>query len=217
MIHYVQIPNINDEARRILEKHLNEMFVSVNSFMIAMTRKLVPKEQIPLELKNNILIQEPSLAVSVGVRESGKMDEIICNLIVKVFDEDNFYELSIDEKYILAKVINLGIQQEESVMERLCDTENKENFEKWMKKYRIKKEEERQIVLSELQKLEEKTMAAEDYLMSKGMKFRNWVVKVIGNKSLLCYEYPFALYGLFSDVEWEQIITMQEFEEIIKK
>ena len=47
MIHYAQIPDISDEAREILDKHLNKMFTSVNSFMIAMTKGLVPEETAP--------------------------------------------------------------------------------------------------------------------------------------------------------------------------
>lgn len=217
MIHYAQIPDISDEAREILDKHLNKMFTSVNSFMIAMTKGLVPEEQLPPMLRCSILVQDPSWAVPVAIRNSGEMDQAIHDLVIKVFDEDKFHEISLDEKYILAKVINVGIQQEERAMLRLSEGGDKRAFAEWVRRYRIENENDRQIVLRELQKIDEETDTANDYLANKGIAFRNKVVKAIGNIELLRYEYPFALTSLFSDMEWEQIVTMQDFEEIIKK
>ena len=217
MIHYAQIPDISEEAKMVLDIHLNEMFMSINSFMIAMAKGLVPKKQIPPMFKNSALIQDPSWAVPVGVRKSRKMNKFIRNLVKKVFDKDKFYETSMDERYILAKIMNLGIQQEESVMKRLYEEGNEKALKEWIQRYKIKDKNDRQIVLQELEKINEKTDVAETYLASKNEQFKNQVIEIIGEKKLLCYEYPFALTGLFSDAEWEQVIAMQIFEEIVKK
>ena len=102
-------------------------------------------------------------------------------------------------------------------MLRLSEEGDRKAFAEWVRRYRIENENDRQIVLRELQKIDEETDTANDYLANKGIAFRNKVVKAIGDTELLRYEYPFALTSLFSDMEWEQIVTMQDFEEIIKK
>lgn len=217
MIRFTQIDNSaiwTEEEKKILQNHLNILFRHINAFMVCMVPGFVSEGQVPENLKNDPLIKDPTWACPVSMGDKKECVTSLRELIIKVFDEQSYHELTIAEKYTLAQISNIGIQKEEQMIEHLVSEKKKSRLNDWMRYYQISDFEEREKIRRKLLEQGEDIDLIEQWLEDRGMKYRNSVIASIGCLPLVKYEYPTAITALFSDDEWEQIVKMDDLEKM---
>ena len=207
MIHFNGLPEAGEGAREILEEHLNDMLLLTTQFAVGFLGR-VPASQLPFEKKD--LPEMRALVCPPHVGKDRKRKKLILGALTKL-RSPQFEMLDASEKYFLARVCSAAFINETNVIERLVDAEMEEELALWMNNYRIKDEKMRKAVISSVRGFDAGKWdeTAYSYLRDKGDKFKDAVMKTVGEPAILQFEFPSAIYMFMNNQEMQILADLQ--------
>ncbi len=213
MVKFKGMPEISDDGREIIQKHLNEMLIMTTRFAAGFIGR-VPQEQLMWDKKDLPYIRE--LICPPHVRKDRARKKIILNTLKKP-RSSNYEELTAEERYTLARIVEAAFRNEVNVVERLVDMGEEDGLARWMENYRIRDKDTRNKAVSTLLKINKSKWddTANQYLKSKGKQYFEAVQKIVKEPCMLQIEFPSALYMLFTNKELQLLAGIQpEYETV---
>lgn len=201
---YIKSP----EVKEILSNHINKVLRSCTVFVGEFSGvstdkglKKILKERKYKTIRKNLCPEY--------IKTDKERKDIILSLIRKIYD-DEFKELTVDEKYVLSKICYEALSREENVISILAANDDMQ-LETWMwSRYMIEDTDERRKVLKHLKKMK---IGIKEYpviiLEEKTVQERERILDVIGQTNMLVFEYPTVINLVFNPDEYEMLTGVQ--------
>lgn len=207
MVHCDGLPEIGAEEKKMLEKHVNDVLFTTTRFAAGFLGH-IKKSELPFGWKELPLFRE--LVCPPHVSRDKDRKKLIYNTMLKVCGMD-FVTLEASERYVLARVCSAAFVCETNAIDRFMDEGYEDALLSWMHYYRIKDENARKSVVSAMKGLDrgkwDKT--ADDFLGDKGKKYRDAVMRAVGEPALLQFEFPSVIYMVFNSQEMQLLAGLQ--------
>lgn len=207
MVHCDGLPETGAEEKRALEKHVNDVLFMTTRFAAAFLGRM-PASESPFDEKELPLFRE--MVCPPHVKSDKKRKELLFGTMNKLCGSD-FATLEASERYVLARVCSAAFACEVNAIDRIMEEDPGDMLSAWMLHYRIKDEDLRKSVTSAMKGLDrgkwDKT--ADEYLEGKGKKYRDAVMRAVGEPALLQFEFPSCIYMVFNSQEMQLLAGLQ--------
>lgn len=207
MIYCDGLPEIGEKEKKGLEKHVNDVLFTTTRFAAGFLGR-VPASELPFDEKELPLYREKVCPPHI-TKDKDRI-KLIFSAMNKLCGQD-FAALEASERYVFARVCSAAFVFETEAIDRIMEEDPEDMLSAWMLHYRIKDDDLRNSIVSAMKGLDrdkwDKT--ADEFLEGKGEKYRDAVMKAVGEPALLQFEFPSVIYMLFNSQEMQLLAVVQ--------